>query len=142
MASSGNTESSSSSSSAKMQNRTELVSPALTPTPEKKGGWRRLAGLLGVELDDDTEVMSRGESVYSGYNQDVVYIESEPTVLEWLKQFHPTTHGIWMYLFSLVPFVTWIGRYNKKWAMGDIIAGVTVGCVVIPQGSEFSTHNG
>ena len=65
------------------------------------------------------------------------YIEEEPTVSEWLQKYEPTTPRAVEYLLSLIPFISWIGRYNFTWLYGDLIAGITVGCVVIPQGSEF-----
>ncbi|CAO3637843.1 unnamed protein product [Cunninghamella echinulata] len=37
------------------------------------------------------------------------------------------------YIISLLPIVTWIHRYNLQWLIRDIIAGVTVGVVVVPQ---------
>ena len=37
------------------------------------------------------------------------------------------------YLADLLPIINWLPRYNRGWLMGDIIAGVTVGIVVIPQ---------
>jgi len=66
------------------------------------------------------------------------YIEHEPTVMEWFQQFEPSVPGFVSYLLSLIPFVSWIGRYNLKWLYGDLVAGITVGCVVIPQGSKFA----
>ncbi|PRP79849.1 high affinity sulfate transporter 1 [Planoprotostelium fungivorum] len=33
----------------------------------------------------------------------------------------------------------WIVRYQREWLMGDIIAGVTVGAVAVPQGIAYST---
>ncbi|KAI8814645.1 sulfate transporter family-domain-containing protein [Cladochytrium replicatum] len=37
------------------------------------------------------------------------------------------------YFVSLFPVAQWIGRYNLKWAVGDLIAGFTVGFLVLPQ---------
>lgn len=97
-----------------------------------------LANVLGIELKDHTPYelpeISRGESVYSVHD---TYIEEEPTVLEFFSQFKPTGSGIAAYLYSFLPVLTWAGRYNLKWLTGDMIAGITVGCVVIPQGSEL-----
>ncbi|KAJ3287313.1 hypothetical protein HK104_008661 [Borealophlyctis nickersoniae] len=37
------------------------------------------------------------------------------------------------YAKSLFPLTTWIGRYNRSWFLGDMIAGFTVGFLVVPQ---------
>ncbi|CAG8594659.1 12874_t:CDS:2 [Acaulospora morrowiae] len=42
------------------------------------------------------------------------------------------------YVQSLFPIAKWIGRYNLSWFTGDIIAGLTVGAVVIPQGMGYA----
>lgn len=76
-----------------------------------------------------------GGSIYSATSDS--YIEEEPTVGQWIAGFKPTGKGAAGFTLSLFPFVTWIGRYNLKWLYGDLVAGITVGCVVIPQGSEY-----
>ncbi|CAF4394077.1 unnamed protein product [Rotaria sp. Silwood2] len=42
------------------------------------------------------------------------------------------------YLLSFFPFITWIYRYNFIWFWSDLIAGLTVGAVVIPQGMAYA----
>lgn len=42
------------------------------------------------------------------------------------------------YLVSLLPIATWIYRYNLTWLTGDVIAGLTVGAVVVPQGMSYA----
>jgi SulP family sulfate permease len=37
-----------------------------------------------------------------------------------------------------VPFLSWIGNYHKEWLMGDLIAGLTVGVMLIPQGMAYA----
>lgn len=39
---------------------------------------------------------------------------------------------------DLVPFTRWIHRYNLQWLIGDLIAGITVGAVVVPQGMAYA----
>ncbi|RPB00809.1 sulfate permease [Choiromyces venosus 120613-1] len=73
-----------------------------------------------------------------GNDLGTTYIEEEPTVIEWFQQFEPTMPGFITYMLSLIPFVSWIGRYNLKWLYGDLVAGITVGCVVIPQGMAYA----
>ncbi|KAI9265010.1 sulfate transporter family-domain-containing protein [Phascolomyces articulosus] len=42
------------------------------------------------------------------------------------------------YLCSFFPIVYWIHRYNLTWFISDVIAGVTVGIVVVPQGMGYA----
>ncbi|KAI9279449.1 sulfate transporter family-domain-containing protein [Umbelopsis sp. AD052] len=42
------------------------------------------------------------------------------------------------YFVSLFPIFTWIHRYNLTWLLSDVIAGVTVGIVVVPQGMGYA----
>ncbi|KAL0947155.1 hypothetical protein HGRIS_013282 [Hohenbuehelia grisea] len=42
------------------------------------------------------------------------------------------------YFASLFPILGWIGRYNLGWLTGDVIAGLTVGMVVVPQGMSYA----
>lgn len=39
---------------------------------------------------------------------------------------------------GLFPILSWVGRYNREWFIGDIIAAITVGCVVVPQGMAYA----
>ncbi|ODQ65523.1 sulfate permease 1 [Nadsonia fulvescens var. elongata DSM 6958] len=51
---------------------------------------------------------------------------------------HNPVQQLLHYLASLFPIATWIYRYNLKWLYGDLIAGITVGCVVVPQGMSYA----
>ena len=100
-----------------------------------------LAKILGIKLEDQTPYvlpgLTRGESVYSNHD---TYVENDPTVFEYFSQFRISAAGVKRYTLSFFPVLTWAGRYNMKWFTGDMIAGLTVGCVVIPQGSECSKY--
>ncbi|XP_050307293.1 sodium-independent sulfate anion transporter-like isoform X2 [Anthonomus grandis grandis] len=41
-------------------------------------------------------------------------------------------------LYKKLPFLGWIPTYDKSCALGDFLAGVTVGLMVIPQGLAYS----
>lgn len=41
-------------------------------------------------------------------------------------------------LYKRLPILTWLPRYSKSDAIGDLIAGFTVGLTVIPQGLAYS----
>jgi solute carrier family 26 (sodium-independent sulfate anion transporter), member 11 len=97
-----------------------------------------LARVLRIDLNQGQRARDVPVSYASTHSQEgaETYIEEEPTVAEWFKQFEPSLPGAVKYTISLLPFLTWIGRYNLKWLYGDLVAGITVGCVVIPQGSK------
>jgi sodium-independent sulfate anion transporter 11 len=71
---------------------------------------------------------------------DDTFFEAEPTVAEELKQCIPTKDGTLRYLTSLFPCFGWLPRYNWRWLVGDSIAGLTVGLVVIPQAMAFGLY--
>jgi solute carrier family 26 (sodium-independent sulfate anion transporter), member 11 len=66
------------------------------------------------------------------------YIEPTPTVLEFVKRAKPTKQGVLQYVLDTFPCSKWICNYNLSWLIGDIVAGITVGAVVIPQGMAYA----
>ncbi|KAK4243377.1 sulfate transporter family-domain-containing protein [Corynascus novoguineensis] len=90
----------------------------------------RLKSFFGI--DPETTV---DDSVF---HADGSYVEKEPSVKEALYELVPTIPGIIRYLHELFPFLGWIFHYNLTWLLGDIIAGVTVGFVVVPQGMAYA----
>lgn len=86
-----------------------------------------------------SEPVTRGESTFSMGTVDTYsYNEPEPTSIEWIHEITPTGPQIGRYLINLFPFITWIGNYNLQWLWGDLIAGITVGAVVVPQGMAYA----
>ncbi|KAJ8125637.1 hypothetical protein O1611_g8001 [Lasiodiplodia mahajangana] len=97
-----------------------------------------LAKVLGIKLDEsETERVTRGESVFSIQTADS-FFEEQPTVKEVLVKIIPTRKGIFEYILSLFPFLSWIGFYNLQWLVGDLVAGITIGAVVVPQGMAYA----
>ncbi|KAJ6000479.1 hypothetical protein N7481_000888 [Penicillium waksmanii] len=83
--------------------------------------------------------VTRGESAFSVGTVDTYsYNEPEPTSVEWIREITPSFREFVNYLISLFPFLNWIGRYNMQWFLGDLVAGITVGAVVIPQGMAYA----
>ncbi|CAF3840261.1 unnamed protein product [Rotaria sordida] len=67
------------------------------------------------------------------------YFESYPTVKSWLKnQINNPRQRIKNYFLSYLPFINWIYRYNLMWFWSDLIAGLTVGAIVIPQSMAYA----
>lgn len=100
-----------------------------------------LAKVLGIKLDHSGEVhkdnITRGESVFSVSSADN-FVEEEPTVWEWIKDTAPNGKDMAVYGRNLFPFTRWIGRYNLQWLSGDLVAGITIGAVVVPQGMAYA----
>lgn len=67
------------------------------------------------------------------------YEEREVTVIDWGKLvFNDPLGRIKNYLISLFPIAQWILHYNPRWAYSDIVAGVTVGVVLVPQSMSYA----
>ncbi|GJQ81889.1 hypothetical protein Trydic_g9913 [Trypoxylus dichotomus] len=45
-------------------------------------------------------------------------------------------------LYKRIPITNWLPKYNWTWALGDLVAGITVGLTVIPQALAFSSVAG
>ena len=100
-----------------------------------------LAKVLGIKLDQHNppeDLLTRGESAYSVDTVDNYY-EPEPTTADWFRDLLPDGRGVLSYFHSLFPFTKWILRYNAIWLAGDLVAGITVGCVVVPQSMAYAT---
>lgn len=100
-----------------------------------------LAKVLGIKLhyrnETGSDRVTRGESVFSVSSADT-YVEDEPTAAEWISEITPSLKDIENYFRRLFPFLQWITRYNSTWFLGDMIAGITVGAVVVPQSMAYA----
>lgn len=95
-----------------------------------------LAKALGIKLQGAgaSEELMRGESVLTTGS----FVEESPTAAEWFRDLVPGRTDCTHYVRSLFPFINWIGYYNAKWLVGDLVAGITVGAVVVPQGMAYA----
>jgi len=48
---------------------------------------------------------------------------------------------LWIIFTKLFPVFLWLPKYEKKFIVGDLIAGWTVGVIRIPQGMNFVQVN-
>ena len=39
---------------------------------------------------------------------------------------------------QLFPIITWLPNYNLTWFVGDLISGITVGLVLVPQSMSYA----
>lgn len=71
-----------------------------------------------------------------GYPNDVIPIVS---VHDWAGR-HTSNfrQRVSDFFVSLFPLITWLPRYNFGWLTGDVIAGLTVGMVLVPQGMSYA----
>ena len=42
------------------------------------------------------------------------------------------------YLVEKVPIVHWLPKYNPRWLLNDLLAGITVGALLIPQALAYA----
>lgn len=100
-----------------------------------------LAKVLGIKLESDTPVyhdeVTRGESIVSRHTTASIG-ENIPTSSEWLHEQVPSWDEITAYTRSLFPFLMWLPHYNFQWLAGDLVAGITIGAVVVPQGMAYA----
>lgn len=45
-------------------------------------------------------------------------------------------------IYKRIPILNWLPRYNSQDALGDLVAGVTVGLTVIPQSLAYANVAG
>lgn len=75
----------------------------------------------------------------------IEYPEDQPSVLsskDWIDNLSPVNDPkgfVVRYFVRLFPIFGWITRYNVGWLTGDIIAGLTVGIVLVPQSMSYAT---
>lgn len=67
------------------------------------------------------------------------FLQPEPTVLDWGKGLvSDPVSKLTTYLVSLFPIAKWILHYNGRWLYGDLVAGITVGVVLVPQSMSYA----
>jgi hypothetical protein len=71
-------------------------------------------------------------------DHDPLASEPEPTVTGWLRSIVPTASDVPKYVGDIFLCTRWLPRYNLSWLIGDSIAGLTVGFVVIPQAMAYA----
>ncbi|KAK2867823.1 hypothetical protein FQN49_003439, partial [Arthroderma sp. PD_2] len=111
-------------------------SPESRTKMQKLGtGVKKVLGLKD-EFPVPTDPVTRGESTFSVASTEM-YFDQDPTTMEYFRELTPSGEDILGYLVSLFPFLNWITHYNVQWLIGDVVAGLTVGVVVVPQGMAY-----
>lgn len=116
-----------------------MTEPKTSPAARLGDG---ISKVLGIKRDyrdpfPGDGPVTRGESTLSAGSADT-YVEEEPNSIDWISDLLPASHEVVTYIINLFPFLRWIGRYNLQWFAGDLVAGVTVGVVVVPQGMAYA----
>ncbi|KAJ7172701.1 sulfate transporter family-domain-containing protein [Mycena filopes] len=65
----------------------------------------------------------------------VPYVSSKDYVGRYIRD---PRRPIANYFLSLFPILQWISRYNLGWLSGDVVAGLTVGMVLVPQSMSYA----
>ncbi|KAJ6099315.1 hypothetical protein N7467_000850 [Penicillium canescens] len=101
------------------------------PEPISTRVGHALATVLRIDLGPTEPPMGDDIGPFS-------YVEYEPTSGDWIQSHAPTTPQVRRYLVNMFPFLQWIMSYNTQWLIGDLVAGITVGTVVIPQSMAYA----
>lgn len=49
-----------------------------------------------------------------------------------------TLNSVGEYILSIFPILKWLPHYNYIWFIQDLIAGITIGCVLVPQSMSYA----
>ncbi|KAK0503038.1 sulfate transporter family-domain-containing protein [Armillaria luteobubalina] len=71
-----------------------------------------------------------------GYPEEIIPVISTRDYI--LQTTQDPIRRIQEYVSSLFPILGWITRYNLGWLTGDVIAGLTVGIVLVPQSMSYA----
>ncbi|KAJ1949805.1 hypothetical protein EC988_004621, partial [Linderina pennispora] len=82
--------------------------------------------------------MSASEDTITTFATEMGYLEPRASTKEWLKDILPARSEVVEYAKTTFPVLTWFYRYNWQWLIGDLIAGLTVSVVVIPQSMAYA----
>lgn len=93
---------------------------------------------LNINAEEDIHVNEDGEASFISETSEA-FADGFPTADQWLRDQIPSRTETVEYIRSLFPFVNWIGHYNNiQWLASDMVAGITIGFVVVPQGMAYA----
>jgi solute carrier family 26 (sodium-independent sulfate anion transporter), member 11 len=90
------------------------------------------------QYKEDRDKRERQDTFFASLHSNSGYLESEPTVLGWIKGKAPSKNGTKKYITDTFPFLKWLRRYNLQWLLGDLVAGLTVGAVLVPKSMAYA----
>jgi sodium-independent sulfate anion transporter 11 len=68
----------------------------------------------------------------------VTDVTLQRTVRYGAKAIRSTPSVATTYLLERVPIVHWLPKYNPRWLLNDLLAGITVGVLLIPQSLAYA----
>ncbi|KAG0145275.1 hypothetical protein CROQUDRAFT_45986 [Cronartium quercuum f. sp. fusiforme G11] len=91
--------------------------------------------ILGIPLDGQPESRANRLQTLRSFEPELeAFIEPvSPSSLPRLS-----TQIVINWAKSFFPFTNWLFKYRPEWIVGDLVAGLTVGMVVIPQGMAYA----
>jgi sodium-independent sulfate anion transporter 11 len=94
-----------------------------------------------VYLDGDSAefTMGIGSKIANRFRQDENFSRARRGIAKGARGFGP---GAVRYLIAKVPIVQWLPNYSPRWLIADLIAGQSVGLILIPQALMFSSFAG
>lgn len=95
----------------------------------------------GKEVIQETEVRYYGTSGIGLGGSVPRFEETTVTVKDYYNEYlHDNLNfrSAGRYLYSLFPIIQWFPHYNLTWGYADLVAGVTVGCVLVPQSMSYA----
>ncbi|KHJ36457.1 putative sulfate permease 2 [Erysiphe necator] len=100
----------------------------------------RVLDALGTETNEQNKKFEESFKNTSLFTRQTAnfYTEDEPHVANWIRKKTPKSHDLLNYALSVFPFAKWILNYNITWFLGDLVAGITIGAVVVPQGMAYA----
>ena len=110
-----------------------------TNVAERFSGW--WYSYLGIEEDAPESVdtfgwfKSHSSGVFPGVSHHITSKRFN-SLSTW--RVASLTWQVTSYVRSLFPFIDWLPRYNLTWLSGDLVAGITVGMVLVPQGLSYA----
>jgi MFS superfamily sulfate permease-like transporter len=68
-----------------------------------------------------------------------IYIDkpTPPTGVRIKNAIKGTPHAAKNYFTHLLPIVHWLPKYNLQWLASDLVCGITVGAVIVPQSMAY-----
>jgi sodium-independent sulfate anion transporter 11 len=75
------------------------------------------------------------EKFQSGFQADQ-NIRRTTAGLDYAARELPSAAG--RYILDLVPVVQWLPKYSPRWLVSDLIAGLTVGLILVPQALAYA----
>jgi len=110
------------------------------PTKLSRAGHFITSSVLGIDTNERyvRQPDHLGTKAYQILEPADIYLEQEPSVNEFLRELAPTRAAAVNYIQSLFPSSSWIRRYSGRWLLGDFIAGLTIGLVVVPQAMAYA----